>query len=160
MRTSSHSANRAALITGAVAVAAAVSAPAASAGGSYCSPAYYHDDLAGREFCTDVVRTDADSEGRRKGFDLRLHQFDYQGPESYRLCVRPPRGAATCGVFPVGRYQGRRALSVVTWPSPAPDESSDVVEPPLFTHRGRGRYRVSWRIGGHRLGPELAFRVR
>jgi hypothetical protein len=62
----------------------------------------------------------------------------------YRICVHPPRGAATkCRSFPV---KGSRAQygGSVRWDS-------------HFPARGPGRYRVTWHQGTHRLGPPLSF---
>jgi hypothetical protein len=62
----------------------------------------------------------------------------------YRVCVRPPRGAATCKSFPV-RRTGTVYGGTVRW-----DRN--------FPSRGPGFYKVTWRLGTRPLGPALTFR--
>jgi hypothetical protein len=63
--------------------------------------------------------------------------------ERYTLCVRPPRGGATCRAFRISR-SGQLFASSVRWRTTFPD-------------RGAGTYRVTWRLQDP-LGPTLAFR--
>ncbi|HYZ18475.1 MAG TPA: hypothetical protein VE615_02925 [Gaiellaceae bacterium] len=62
----------------------------------------------------------------------------------YRLCVRPPAGAATCKSFPVRRV-GAAYGGSVRWER-------------NFPNRGPGFYKVTWRLGTRPLGPALTFR--
>lgn len=63
----------------------------------------------------------------------------------YTLCVRPPRGAATCRAFPI-RRRGRLFASSVRWHT-------------SFPARGPGTYRVTWRLQAP-LCPSLSFTLR
>jgi hypothetical protein len=62
----------------------------------------------------------------------------------YRLCVRPPAGAARCR--PYSMRPGRMWMSAVKFGG-------------QFPHSGRGVYRVTWRLGSSPLGPTLRFRL-
>lgn len=66
----------------------------------------------------------------------------------YSLCVRPPRGAETCHAYPVRRVE---LGDQTTWRSEIRWQRS-------FPVRGHGRYTVTWRADGRRLGPALSFR--
>jgi hypothetical protein len=61
----------------------------------------------------------------------------------YRICVRPPNGAATCKSFPVVA-RGQAFGGVVRWARNYP-------------YRGPGAYRVTWRLGATALGRSLVF---
>lgn len=101
---------------------------AAFAGSAYCSPS--------GDLCYGVAR-------RGDAVVLRIDTVErYFG--RYGLCVTPPRGRRACGTFPI--FRSRRAWSsTVRWQRQFPDA-------------GRGRYRVSWLLGGKPLGPALSFR--
>ena len=62
----------------------------------------------------------------------------------YRLCVRPPTGAARCR--PYSMRPGRMWASTVKFGG-------------QFPHSGPGVYRVTWRLGSRPLGPTLRFRL-
>jgi hypothetical protein len=112
-------------------VAAAPASPAQEARiASYCSPS--------GDVCYGIFR-DA---GNVTRFQLTL-AARYFG--RYRICVKPPSGAATCKSFPVKRF-GRLYGGAVKWDRNFP------------TNRGPGRYRVTWLVGTQRLGPALYFR--
>jgi hypothetical protein len=63
----------------------------------------------------------------------------------YRLCVRPPTGAARCRTFAM-----RPARN--TW-------GSVVRFARNFRYAGPGVYRATWRLGANPLGPTLRFRL-
>ena len=63
----------------------------------------------------------------------------------YRLCVKPPRGVASCRSFPM-RKRGQFDRSSVLWHRNYPG-------------RGPGRYVVTWRLQ-QPLGSSLSFRLR
>ncbi|HEX7244071.1 MAG TPA: hypothetical protein VF245_00725 [Solirubrobacterales bacterium] len=97
---------------------------------SHCSPS--------GDYCTAVVR----SRGRIK---LVLRTFSFRG--SYELCVRPPGLPRECKSFRLfatrhGIYASRVDLAR------------------NFVTSRRGRYAVSWRYEGFRVGPALHFRKR
>jgi hypothetical protein len=97
---------------------------------SYCSPS--------GDYCTVVVR----SHGRIK---LVLRTFSFRG--SYELCVRPPGLSRECKSFRLfatrhGIYASRVDLAR------------------NFASSPRGRYAVSWRYEGFRVGRALHFRKR
>jgi hypothetical protein len=94
---------------------------------SYCSPS--------GDLCYGVVR-------RRGAIVLRIDTIERYFAR-YTLCVRPPRGRNVCGSFPIFR-NGPIWTSAVRWQR-------------QFPNAGRGRYRVTWRLGGSPLGPSLAF---
>ena len=100
----------------------------ASPGASYCSPS--------GDLCYGIAR-------RGDTVVLRIDTIERYFTR-YALCVRSPRGRNVCGSFPVFR-SGRTWSSKVRWQRQFPDA-------------GRGRYTVSWRLGGRPLGPTLAFR--
>ncbi len=62
----------------------------------------------------------------------------------YRLCVRPPTGAARCR--PYSMRLGRLSSSRVRFAG-------------QFPYSGPGTYRVTWRLGSRALGPTLRFRL-
>jgi hypothetical protein len=99
----------------------------AAPGASYCSPS--------GDLCYGTVR-------RGAVVVLRIDTIERYFPR-YTLCVRSPRGRNVCGSFPVFR-NGRVWTSKVRWQRQFPDG-------------GRGRYAVSWRLGGRPLGPTLVF---
>ena len=118
------------LVVGMLAAAAAVAPAAASApaASAYCSES--------GDLCFGIAH-------RRGDVVFRIDTFArYFG--RYRLCVRPPGGPAACGAFPVFR-NGRLWSSRIRWTRQYPD-------------RGRGVYRVTWRLGRTPLGPTLTFR--
>jgi hypothetical protein len=94
----------------------------------YCSPS--------GDVCYGVVR-------REGQIVLRIDTIERYFSR-YTLCVTSPRGRRVCGSFPVFR---NRMLwtSTVRWKR-------------QFPNHGRGRYRVSWRLGSSALGPPLTFR--
>lgn len=62
----------------------------------------------------------------------------------YRLCVRPPAGAARCRSYSM--RPGQMWMSRVKFGG-------------QFPHFGRGVYRVTWRLRSSPLGPPLRFRL-
>jgi hypothetical protein len=80
-----------------------------------------------------------------------LFDIDLLGPTfpSYRLCVKPPRGATTCHTYRILR---RERQDYTQYSSEVPWRRS-------FPARGKGAYRVTWSARGRALGPALAFRV-
>ena len=95
---------------------------------SYCSPS--------GDVCYAIVR-------RSGAVYLELTTFTRYFLR-YRLCVKPPRGVATCRSFPM-RRSGQFYKSAVLWHKNYPG-------------RGAGRYVVTWKLE-QPLGPTLAFRL-
>jgi len=109
-------------------VLAFLAAAALAAPAPYCSPS--------GDVCYGVLE-------RQSQIVLRIDTIErYFG--RYTLCVTSPRGRRVCGSFPIFR---NRTLwtSTVRWQRQFPND-------------GRGRYRVSWRLGSGPLGPTLVFR--
>ncbi len=116
------------LATIAAIVAAASTAQAAPKPvDSYCSPT--------GDYCQGIVRQN----GRLRA---KLSTFSFTG--IYQLCVRTPRVGTDCNLFRLRRdgngiYQGSIGLSR------------------HFNLRPVGRYTVTWRYSGSRLGKSLHF---
>lgn len=116
------------LATIAAIVAAASTAQAAPKPvDSYCSPT--------GDYCQGIVRQN----GRLRA---KLSTFSFTG--TYQLCVRTPRVGTDCNLFRLRRdsngiYQGSIGLSR------------------HFNLRPAGRYTVTWRYSGSRLGKSLHF---
>ena len=94
---------------------------------SYCSPT--------GDYCQGIVRQN----GRLRA---KLSTFSFTG--TYQLCVRTPRVGSDCNLFRLRRdsngiYQGSIGLSR------------------HFNLRPAGRYTVTWRYSGSRLGKSLHF---
>lgn len=119
-----------ALACGTLALASAATAAPDRRIASYCSPS------------GDVCYGIFSDPGNVTRFQLTL-AARYFG--RYRICVKPPSGAATCKSFPV-KKTGRVFGGAVKWDRNFP------------TNRGPGRYRVTWLLGTQRLGPALFFR--
>lgn len=108
--------------------AVAMAAPAAEARSGYCSPS--------GDYCTSVSRPNGK-------VLLRIGTFSFSG--KVRLCVRPPRGDATCKLFRLRRSGGGILAASKGWAKHFPD-------------RGKGTYRVRWQKFGGNLGPALTFK--
>ncbi len=100
----------------------------AAGGSAYCSPS--------GDLCYGVVR-------RADAIVLRIDTIERYFAR-YTLCVTSPRARRVCGSFPIFRSGGLWSSSV-RWQRQFPND-------------GRGRYRVSWRLGTGALGPTLGFR--
>ena len=116
------------LATIAAIVAAASTAQAAPKPvDSYCSPT--------GDYCQGIVRQNGT-------LRAKLSTFSFTG--TYQLCVRTPRVGTDCNLFRLRRdsngiYQGSIGLSR------------------HFNLRPAGRYTVTWRYSGSRLGKSLHF---
>lgn len=112
----------------------AVTAPGAGATlrpiDSHCSPS--------GDFCQGIFRKD-----ERIKFDMA--QFPFRG--KYQLCVKPPRQKRSCGKFKWHRKTGSLFRSRVDFAR-------------NFPSKGRGLYRVTWRVDGTKVGKTLRFRKR
>lgn len=114
-----------------VAAVAALPAPAEARTkvlDQYCSPT--------GDYCTNVQRADGT-------IVAEIRTFSFTG--NYQLCVNPPKSGRDCSEFrlrrvPHGIYQGRVKLAR------------------HFNLRRNGRYSVSFRYGGYRLGESLHFK--
>lgn len=111
-----------------ITASALLTAPAAQARSSYCSPT--------GDYCTGVLE-------RGASVQLRISSFAFRG--QVRLCVRPPRGGATCKAFRLYPKRGGLHESTVRWGE-------------RFPRRGRGRYEVRYQKFGNTLGRPLSFR--
>lgn len=94
---------------------------------SYCSPT--------GDYCQSIVRQN----GRLRA---KISTFSFTG--TYQLCVRTPRAGTDCNLFRLRRdshdiYQGSIGLSR------------------HFNLQPSGRYTVTWRYSGYRLGKALHF---
>jgi hypothetical protein len=77
---------------------------------------------------------------------LRLGTFSFRG--RVRVCVADPSGRRVCRRFLLRRVPRRTLYEIkVRWHQHYPKG-------------GPGTYRVTFRVGGTRLGPVLAFRLR
>jgi hypothetical protein len=96
----------------------------------YCSP--------DGQWCTEVVGSRAN--------EILLKLMTFNGAE-HTLCINPPRGKTNCRKLTLTR--GATALY-----------HADVLWASKFPRRGRGLYRVTWKLPtGAQLGPELGFRI-
>ena len=119
------------LATIAAVVAAALPAsPVATSPSQYCSRS--------GDVCFGIHRAQGG------GIVFRIDTFERYFAR-YRLCVRPPKGAASCRTFSIRARSGIFGSSV-RWAR-------------NFPRRGPGIYRVTWRQGAQRLGPTLSFPV-
>ena len=105
-----------------------VAATLAASGNTYCS--------SSGDLCYGIRK-------QRGVVMLRITTIERYFPR-YTLCVTPPGGRRGCGSFPI--FKSGRAWRV-----------DRALEPPV-PERGRGRYRVQWRLGSGPLGPTLSFR--
>jgi hypothetical protein len=118
-----------------LALAAGLVAPSAASPaeqiriGSYCSTS--------GDVCYGIFQ-----QGQTFRFELTLAARYFS---RYQICVQPPSGASTCKTFPV-RRRGQQFGGTVIWNR-------------YFPSRGPGRYRVTWKQNGQRLGPTLRFAV-
>jgi hypothetical protein len=115
----------------------AVGGPLAG-GASAAAPPLKHYCSPDGQWCTDVVGSKANE------ILLKLATFNAAG---HTLCVNPPRGKTNCRKLNL--VKGSTALyhADVRWAS-------------KFPRRGRGLYRVTWKLAtGERLGPALGFKI-
>jgi hypothetical protein len=115
-------------LAAALAAAGPVSASDQRQAGVYCSPS--------GDVCYSTSQT--------RGFVTFRLTLAAKYFSRYRICVKPPRVAATCKSFPV-RQTGQAYGGLVRWEK-------------NFPNRGPGVYKVTWRLGTRALGPALTFR--
>jgi hypothetical protein len=95
---------------------------------AYCSPS--------GDFCQGIFRED----GRIK---LRMSQFPFRG--KYQLCVKPPRKSQSCNRF---RWR-KKKLGLFR---------GGVDFARHYPSKQKGRYKVTWRVSGSKVGKTLKFR--
>lgn len=78
-----------------------------------------------------------------KGGPLRLKIMSFTFGGSYAICVDPPRGREVCDDFEL-EGKGEVRLDSVSLGG-------------HFPSRAKGEYEVTWKRGGHELGPALHF---
>ncbi len=118
---------------GTIAIVASAPTPATAAPKpvtTYCSPT--------GDYCQGIVR---------QGGRLRANLSTFSFSGTYQLCVRTPRVGLDCSLFTLRRdrngiYQGSVGLSR------------------HFNLRPKGRYFVTWRYAGSKLGKKLSFKKR
>lgn len=110
------------------AACALAAAPAADARSSYCSPT--------GDYCYGVQQRDG-------VWRISLHTFSFRG--RVRTCVTAPDGSRACRRFRVREQRGGIYGFRVRWSR-------------WFPNRGLGRYRVTFAVGGSKIGPGVSFR--
>ena len=118
------------LIPALAAAALAITAAPAHAASGYCSPS--GDQCYSAKTIKGAVH-------------LLYGTFSFRG--RIEACVTPPRGSATCKSFRLREEKGGIHAIDVKWSA-------------HFPNRGKGTYRVRYRLDGSALGPAVTFRRR